>query len=96
MNSCTKLETIGDSAFEDCSGLTSIDFSNCTSLTRIGRYAYQRCSALESVVFPNTTGWFVATYASATIGTDVDVTDPSVNADNLTGQYITYYWKRNG
>ena len=95
LSSCTKLETIGDSAFDSCSGLTRIDFSNCTSLTRIGRYAFQRCSALESVIFPNTTGWFVATYASAIIGTSVDVTDSSLNADNFIGKYSTYYWKRN-
>ena len=33
--------------------------------------------------------------SSATSGTDVIVTDPSTNASNLTGQYMSYYWKCN-
>ena len=89
------LTSIGWYAFYGCSGLTSVDLSGCTSLTSIGSYAFQNCSALESVVFPEgSTGWYVTTSSSATTGTDVDVTNPSTNANNLTGQYYNYYWKR--
>ncbi len=52
------------------------------------------CSKLASVIFENASDWYVTTSASATSGRDVDVTDLSVNADNLTGQYVAYYWKR--
>ena len=96
LSGCTSLTSIGNSAFYYCSGLTSVDLSGCTSLTSIGDGAFERCSALKSVVFPEgSTGWEVSTSSSMTDPTSVDVKDPSVNADNLKGQYCDYYWKRN-
>ena len=89
----SSLTSIGDSAFSWCSGLTSITLP--ASLTSIGRNAFSNCSRLTSVTFENTTGWVVSTSSSMTISISVVVTDPSVNADNLTGQYVAYYWKRN-
>ena len=95
LSGCTSLISIGDTAFYYCSGLTSVDLSGCTSLTSIGTNAFQYCSALVSVVFPKgSTGWYVTQDETATSGTDVDVTDPSVNADNFKVQYYEYYWKR--
>ena len=96
LSGCTSLTSIGNSAFYYCSGLTSVDLSGCTSLTSIDYGAFERCSALKSVVFPEgSTGWEVSTSSSMTDPTSVDVKDPSVNADNLKGQYCDYYWKRN-
>ncbi len=90
------LTSIGDYAFQDCSGLTSLDLSGCTSLTSIGNWAFSYCSDLKSVVFPEgSTGWEVSTSSSMTNPIPVDVTNSSTNASNLTGQYSTYYWKRN-
>jgi len=43
--------SIGDYAFEDCSGLTSITIPN--SVTSIGDYAFQNCSGLTSITIPN-------------------------------------------
>ncbi len=43
--------SIGDYAFQDCSGLTSVTIPN--SVTGIGRYAFLRCSSLTSVTIPN-------------------------------------------
>ncbi len=43
---------IGDWAFNGCSGLTSVIFSN--SLVSIGFAAFEGCSGLTSIVFPNT------------------------------------------
>ena len=40
------IKIIGDNAFYECSGLTSVDLSGCTSLTRIGDSAFQSCSGL--------------------------------------------------
>jgi hypothetical protein len=46
----TGLTTIGDSAFSDCSGLTSITISN--SVTSIGEWSFAGCSGLSSIVIP--------------------------------------------
>ena len=42
--------SIGGSAFEDCSGLTSINIPN--SVTSIGSYAFWGCSGLTSITIP--------------------------------------------
>ena len=78
----------------ETSYLTSVDFSGCISLTIIGENAFSGCTSLTSVTFPNTTGWYVTTSPTATSGTPIDVTNPSTNASNFTGQYSSYYWKR--
>ena len=41
--------SIGDSAFYDCSGLTSVEIPS--SVTRLGERAFAGCSSLESVTF---------------------------------------------
>ena len=43
--------TIGDNAFSDCSGLTSVTIPN--SVTTIGDYAFYYCSSLTSVTIGN-------------------------------------------
>ena len=43
--------SIGSSAFEDCSSLTSITIPN--SVTSIGRYAFWYCFSLTSITIPN-------------------------------------------
>ena len=43
--------SIGDYAFKDCSGLTSVTIPN--SVTSIGDYAFSGCSGLTSVTIPN-------------------------------------------
>ena len=43
--------SIGDYAFENCSGLTSVTIGN--SVTSIGIYAFAWCSGLTSVTIPN-------------------------------------------
>ncbi len=42
--------SIGDSAFQDCSELTSVAILN--SVTNIGNYAFSRCSNLKTVTIP--------------------------------------------
>ena len=43
--------SIGGSAFEGCSSLSSIEIPN--SVTSIGEYAFTRCSSLSSIEIPN-------------------------------------------
>ena len=43
--------SIGDYAFDGCSGLTSVTIPN--SVTSIGEYAFYECSGLTSVTIPN-------------------------------------------
>ena len=43
---------IGNYAFQNCSSLTSIDFSG-TQVTTIGRSAFQSCTSLTSIIIPN-------------------------------------------
>ena len=43
--------SIGDRAFSNCSGLTSVTIGN--SVTTIGGYAFSGCSGLTSVTIPN-------------------------------------------
>ncbi|EPF35576.1 leucine-rich repeat domain-containing protein, partial [Treponema denticola] len=43
---------IGERAFYDCKGLTSLDLSGCTSLTTIGNLAFFGCMGLTEVKLP--------------------------------------------
>ena len=45
------MTSIGNHAFRDCSGLTSVTIPN--SVTSIGNYAFTNCSGLTSVTIPN-------------------------------------------
>ena len=47
--------SIGDGAFEDCSGLTSVTIPN--SVTNICEDAFNGCSGLTSVTIPNSVTW---------------------------------------
>ena len=47
MNRTRKVTTIGEAAFRECSGLTSVTIPN--SVTSIGHYAFGGCSGLTSV-----------------------------------------------
>ena len=50
-NKTYSVTSIGSSAFEDCSGLTSVTIPN--SVTSIGNYAFCNCSVLTSITIPS-------------------------------------------
>ena len=51
MSRTRKVTSIGNSAFRDCTGLTSVTIPN--SVTSIGNYAFYGCSSLTSMTIPN-------------------------------------------
>ena len=51
MNRTRKVTSIGEKAFKDCSGLTSVTIPN--SVTSIGNEAFSGCKGLTSVTIPN-------------------------------------------
>ncbi|MCR4562066.1 MAG: leucine-rich repeat domain-containing protein [Bacilli bacterium] len=44
--------TIGSGAFQDCTGLTSIDLSNVTGSITINASAFKNCTSLSSITWP--------------------------------------------
>ena len=88
--------SIGEYAFQNCSGLTTVTIPD--SVTSIGRYAFSGCSSLTTVIFEETAGWYYASSSTATSGTEIsssDLADPATAAEWLTSTYQNYYWKRN-
>ncbi len=66
------VESIGDNAFDSCSGLTSVNIPG--SVTRIGSYAFSGCSSLTSVNIPNSvTHIFEYTFSGCTSLTSVTI-----------------------
>ncbi len=68
--------SIGDSAFEDCDLLTSIEMHD--SVERIGEKAFFSCDSLTSIVIPNSVTWIgrqsfyiCSSLTSVTIGTSL-------------------------
>ena len=84
---------IGEGAFSECFILTSAIIGS--GVTNIGEGAFRSCNELTSVSFiDNSYSWYVATSSTATSGTTINVSNPSLNATNLTDTYCSYYWFR--
>ena len=86
--------SIGDFAFDFCTSLTSVTIGD--SVTSIGNNAFYSCTSLTSVTFANPNGWWYASSAGATSGTDISaksLADPATAAQSLK-YYRSYYWFR--
>ena len=78
--------SIGDYAFYECSGLTSVTIPN--SVTSIGTYAFRGCSGLTSVTIPNSvTSIWRATFADCSRLTSVTIP----NSVTSIGDYAFCY-----
>ena len=76
-------QSISFSAFEDCSGLTSIEIPN--SVTSIGGSAFENCSGLTSIEIPNSVtsiGIFAFQNCSGLTSIHVDVNNTVYNSIN--------------
>ena len=76
MNRTRRVTSIGASAFNSCSGLTSVTIPN--SVTSIGRSAFYGCTSLTSVTIPNSVTsigvgafYYCSGLTSVTIGNSV-------------------------
>jgi len=65
------------------------------SVTKISRYVFYKINTITKITFEDTYGWFYASSDTAESGADIDVTNPNVNAENLSytrGSYYTQDW----
>jgi len=77
----TGLATIGDNAFEGCSGLASVTIGN--GVTCIDNYAFYGCSGLTSVTIPNSVTSIGSSAFSCCYGlTSISVTSGNPNYDS--------------
>ena len=82
------ITALGDSAFYDCSSLTSITIPE--GVTSIGSGAFSNCSKLTSVTFENTSGWKAG---DTTLSSSV-LANKSTAATFLTSTYVSSAWTR--
>lgn len=81
---------IDEHAFRNCANLESVTVGKY--VTRIGIFAFYGCSELKSITFVRNIGWF-RTISYTSSGLEVDVKDPSTNANNLKKYYGNYWYR---
>jgi len=80
--------SIGEEAFEGCSGLTSVTIPN--SVTSIGNYAFRGCSGLTSINIPNSvTSIGERTFSSCSGLTSVAIGDGLTSIDSSAFEYCS-------
>ncbi|MCR5457173.1 MAG: leucine-rich repeat domain-containing protein [Clostridiales bacterium] len=86
--------TIDRYAFFNCETIENVTVPS--SCVEIQTGAFIGCSSLKSVTFSDTKDWIVSIKDNQENGTKVDLTDPSSNAEMLSGKYMTYFWFKSG
>ncbi len=84
------IKSIGDNAFRDCTGLTSVTIPN--SVTSIGYEAFRDCSSLTSLIIPNS-AQFVASGDYKTFNSYINLTyveAPALFFDIPEAQWPSY------
>lgn len=92
VNMPNSVTTIGATAFNGNTSLTSIRIPKNVTLIRVR--AFYGCSKLTSVVFDDPNGWSVATSASSSNWTSVNVSNASTAAQYFRSTYVEYVWKK--
>ena len=89
----TTVTAIGEYAFYECTGLTSITLEN--NITAIYEGAFMSCENLTSVTMP-ADGWWMTRSLGGTKEREItdDLSDPTVAAELLTDRSAGYYWYR--
>ena len=85
------VRSIGNLAFAHCDALETITIPY--EVRTIEAYAFRYCKNMKSIVFNHTSGWYRDGYGYP-IRTQMTVTDPALNAINLTDEYDDDTWKR--
>ena len=81
------ISSIGDEAFNSCSGLTSVTIPN--SVTSIGGYAFQVCYGLSSVTIPDTvTSIGGSAFRYCTSLASIDLPNSVTNIESRIFQYL--------
>ena len=75
-----QMQAIGESAFEDCTGLKSVTMDNCKNLMTIGPAAFKGCTALENVTLSDSTE-VISDEAFMNCGLIEDITLPKALAE---------------
>ncbi|MBP3688824.1 MAG: leucine-rich repeat domain-containing protein [Bacteroidaceae bacterium] len=86
------ITAIGNSAFNGCSGLTSVTIGN--SVTTIGDYAFRNCSGLTSVTIPNSvTSIGISAFSNCTGLTKAEFAsiESLCKIKFISDSYSTYY-----
>lgn len=86
------VKTIGGGAFEYCDRLKNVTVDAETIEISFG--VFEGCVLLSSVVFNKIDYCLVRISQSSNKGYRIDVSDPTKNASNLTGQYCNYFWSQ--
>ena len=76
MSSCTKLATLGNSVFQNCTSLSSVAFPNDCKITSLGTSVFQNCPQLTSVdlsVCSNLTSIAASAFSGCTALARVDM-----------------------
>ncbi|MCR5361534.1 MAG: leucine-rich repeat domain-containing protein [Bacteroidales bacterium] len=77
----TYVTSIGSNAFQNCTGLTSIEIPN--SVTSIGSCAFEGCTGLTNVVIPNSiTSIYNSTFSGCTGLTSITIPSSVTSIDN--------------
>ena len=86
--------SIGDYAFQNCSGLTG-DLVIPEGVTSIGRNAFYNCSGLTSITFNTPYSWQISSSSSfSSILATLDASSVQANAlTYLTDTYDNRYWR---
>jgi hypothetical protein len=84
-------ETVSYNAFSYCTKLEKAVIGSGTK--HLGNNTFIGCTSLKEVVFKNPHGWTVRAMYGI-FSNKIDVYNPQKNAENLTGEYLAYFWNR--